>query len=83
MLHAKTMVVDGLWASSAPQHRHEEFVLNFEIGAVVFDPVFARTLADRFLTDLAQSREVAPREVWRRSSSRGSPRRRRLFSPLL
>jgi len=58
--------------------------LNFELGALVADPAFARDLEERFVRDLAWSREVTLEEVdrrpWRTRFALGVAR---LLSPIL
>jgi cardiolipin synthase len=85
MLHAKTLVADGVWGMVGSANLDlRSFRLNFELGAVVHDAGFAEELEQRFVADLEQSREVTPERLASRS------RLRRLgdgvawlFSPLL
>jgi cardiolipin synthase A/B len=85
MLHGKTMMVDdhfGLVGSANLDIR--SFRLNFELGALVFDPRFARELEDRFVRDLAESREITPDQLARRPYlTRLQDSLARLLSPLL
>jgi cardiolipin synthase A/B len=59
MLHSKTMVVDRRWCLIGSANVDvRSFWLNFEIGALVFDPGFAASVEDQFLKDLEGSREI-------------------------
>ncbi|HUT52888.1 MAG TPA: cardiolipin synthase [bacterium] len=59
MLHAKTLMVDDRWGIVGSANLDiRSFRLNFELGALVLDPVFARELEARFHHDLAASAEV-------------------------
>ncbi|HVF71158.1 MAG TPA: phospholipase D-like domain-containing protein [Chthoniobacterales bacterium] len=74
MIHAKTMVVDGLFSmlgSSNIDPRSSE--INEEIDVVVYDQAFGRQMEEVFEKDLAQSREYTleefkKRPVWERVS---------------
>jgi cardiolipin synthase A/B len=84
-LHAKALVVDGTWGIVGSANVDvRSFRLNFELGALVVDPQFARSLEERFLGDLEQSVEVRTEDIL----ARGLPARlwegtARLLSPLL
>jgi len=72
MLHAKIIVVDGLWSVvSSTNFDHRSFGLNDEDNLVVLDhDLAARLLAD-FHNDLSQSRKVTlqqweNRSLWER-----------------
>ncbi len=68
VLHAKTLVVDGAFSLVGSANLDfRSFGLNFEIGAVVFDPEFAAEMEGLFEADLAESREVTRAEVEQRS----------------
>jgi cardiolipin synthase len=70
MLHAKTLVVDGNVAIVGSANADiRSWRLNFELGAMVADPAFARRLEERFVRDLAHSHEVTLEDVERRSAS--------------
>jgi cardiolipin synthase A/B len=59
MLHSKSMVVDGRWGIIGSANVDmRSFRLNFEVGAVVFDPALAGQMSRRFLADLASSHEI-------------------------
>jgi cardiolipin synthase len=74
MIHAKTMVVDGLFSmlgSSNLDPRSSE--INEEIDVVVYDEGFARLMEETFEKDLAQSREYTlqqfkNRSLWERTT---------------
>jgi len=85
MLHAKTLVVDGAVALVGSANADiRSWRLNFELGALVADPRFARHLEERFVRDLADSREMTLEQVerhgWRTRVAHGVAR---LLSPLL
>lgn len=85
VLHAKTVVVDGSWALvGSANFDFRSFALNFELGAVVYDRAFAALLEERFLRDLADSREVTLAAVERRGfAERARIGLARLLAPLL
>lgn len=85
VLHAKTVVVDGAWALvGSANFDFRSFSLNFELGALVFDRDFAARLEERFVADLAESREVTPAEVENRGfGERARLGLARLLAPLL
>src|SRR4029453_2010821 len=59
LLHAKTMVIDGIWATVGSTNLdHRSFALNEELNVVVYDRGVARRLEDVFEQDLANSRQV-------------------------
>jgi cardiolipin synthase A/B len=63
LLHAKTMVIDGIWATVASTNlERRSFALNEELNVVVYDSDVARRLEDVFEQDLASSRPVTYRE---------------------
>lgn len=60
MLHAKRMVVDGMWGIVGSANVDiRSFRLNFELGALVVDPDFAAALERQYETELRDSREVS------------------------
>ncbi|MFL6589200.1 MAG: phospholipase D-like domain-containing protein [Chthoniobacterales bacterium] len=68
MIHAKTMVVDGLFSmlgSSNIDPRSSE--INEEIDVVVYDEKFARQMEETFEKDVAQAREYTLQEFKNRS----------------
>jgi cardiolipin synthase A/B len=59
LLHAKTMVVDGRWATVGSTNLDpRSFGLNDEINLVVYDEAFAKRLERVFQDDLARSKQV-------------------------
>ncbi|HYV43089.1 MAG TPA: phospholipase D-like domain-containing protein, partial [Thermoanaerobaculia bacterium] len=57
MFHAKTMVVDGVFATiGSTNFDNRSFRLNDEINLTVYDREFGRRLEEMFVEDLAQSR---------------------------
>jgi cardiolipin synthase len=85
MLHGKWMVVDGQWGIVGSANVDmRSFRLNFELGAVVYDPEFAAELQRRFVKDLESSREITWSMVQSRSRlGRLGDNVARLLSPLL
>ncbi len=68
VLHAKTGVMDGLWAVVGSSNLDwRSTVLNNEIDAVVVDPTFGAEMEAMFQDDVAQSKQIT-REQW---ASRG------------
>ena len=66
MMHAKTMVVDGVWSVvGSTNFDNRSFGLNDEVNLAAFDPVLAARLAKDFARDRAESRAVTLDE-WRR-----------------
>jgi cardiolipin synthase len=64
MLHAKTLVVDGDWGIVGSANWDiRSFRLNFELGALVVQPNFARLMEDRFLEALEHSSELTARAI--------------------
>jgi cardiolipin synthase len=72
MLHAKTMVVDGVWASvGSVNFDNRSFQLHDEATLCVRSDAFAGELTEQFERDLAASERIAP-ERW---SGRGPVQR--------
>ena len=68
LLHAKTMVIDGIWATVGSTNLdHRSFALNEELNVVVYDSNVAHRLEKVFGQDLANSRPVTYRDWSRRS----------------
>ena len=66
LLHAKTMVVDDMWATVGSTNLdRRSFALNDELNLVVYDSAFARRLQRVFEGDLEHSRKLTYAE-WRR-----------------
>jgi len=68
LLHAKTMVIDGIWATVGSTNLdHRSFALNEELNVVVYDGDIAQRLEKVFQQDLANSRPVTYPDWSRRS----------------
>ncbi len=68
LLHAKTMVVDGVWATVGSTNLdNRSFALNDELNVVVYNREIARRLEEVFAADIKVSRKVE----YRRWSRRG------------
>ncbi|HWS98788.1 MAG TPA: phospholipase D-like domain-containing protein [Pyrinomonadaceae bacterium] len=68
MIHAKTMIIDGVWSIvGSTNFDNRSFGLNDEINLAARDEKLAARLAEDFSTDLAASREVTYDE-WRSRS---------------
>lgn len=66
LLHAKTMVVDGVWSTVGSTNLdRRSFALNEELNLVVYDTAIARRLERVFEQDLEQARQVTYKQ-WRR-----------------
>ncbi len=72
LLHAKTMVVDGLWSTvGSTNFDNRSFALNAELNVLVRDEGVARRLTEVFGADLRHSRRVSyhrwrTRPLWQR-----------------
>jgi cardiolipin synthase A/B len=72
LLHAKTMVIDGVWSTVGSTNLDSRsFALNEELNVVVYDAGVARRLEAIFDQDLSNSRQVTYK-AW---SRRGLPSR--------
>jgi cardiolipin synthase len=59
LLHAKTMVIDGIWGTIGSTNLdHRSFALNEELNVVVYDRGVAGRLEEVFEQDLANSQQV-------------------------
>jgi cardiolipin synthase len=64
MLHAKALVIDGVWSSvGSVNFDNRSFQLNDETTLTVWSREFARELLDVFESDIEQSEEIEP-EAW-------------------
>lgn len=64
LLHAKTAVVDGVWATVGSSNMDwRSFAINHEINAVVLGPDFGHRMERMFQDDLARSVEIT-KEDW-------------------
>jgi cardiolipin synthase len=67
MMHAKTMVVDGIWTTIGSSNFDERsFRLNDEVNVNVYDEAIAGEMEKMFLDDLAKSEEITLRQWFRR-----------------
>lgn len=67
MLHAKTMIVDGVWCSVGTANLdYRSFFLNYELTLASESKLLVDTLERQFQTDLTQSAEIQPRRWARR-----------------
>ena len=83
MLHAKTIVVDDLYAQvGTANYDHRSFRLNFEVGVAVFDGGVNAQLADHFERDLGDSK-IVPKRKQLAFPTRLGHAVARLFSPIL
>jgi len=72
LLHSKTMVIDGVWATVGSTNLdHRSFSLNEELNVAVYDTVTAQRLEKIFEQDLANSKQV----TYKKWSRRGLPSR--------
>jgi cardiolipin synthase A/B len=66
LLHAKTMTIDGVWATIGSTNLDSRsFALNEELNAVVYDKAVAGQLEKVFAEDLTYSRRI-DYERWQR-----------------
>jgi len=66
LLHAKTMVIDGVWATIGSTNLdNRSFALNDELNLVVYDAGVAQRLEQIFDDDLAYAKRIDYRD-WRR-----------------
>lgn len=66
LLHAKTMVIDGVWSTVGSTNLdRRSFALNDELNLVIYDRAVATRLDEIFAQDLALSGRVTYRD-WRR-----------------
>jgi cardiolipin synthase len=68
LMHAKTMVVDGVWATiGSTNFDNRSFALNEELNLTVYDASIARRLEAIFREDLKHARKITYEE-WRSRS---------------
>ena len=68
MMHAKVMVVDGVWSMfGSANFDNRSLELNDEINVAVFEPALAARFLHDFDEDLAHARQLTL-EDWRRRS---------------
>jgi cardiolipin synthase len=63
LMHAKTMVVDGVWASvGSTNFDNRSFALNEELNLTVYDAELARRLEAAFEEDLSYASKISYEE---------------------
>lgn len=63
LLHSKTMVVDGIWATvGSTNFDNRSFALNEELNLTLYDRSLARQLEEIFAEDLKHSRKITYEE---------------------
>ena len=68
MLHAKTVVVDGVWSTiGSANFDYRSFVYNYELNAVLVSSDFGQAMQKLFLVDLQHADEI-PLQEWQRRS---------------
>ncbi len=68
LMHAKTMVVDGIWATiGSTNFDNRSFALNQELNVTMYDAALARRLEDIFQEDLKHSKNITYEEWSSRS----------------
>lgn len=68
MMHAKTMVVDGIWTTIGSSNFDDRsFRLNDEVNVNVYDESIAAQMEKMFFEDLARSEEITRRSWIKRS----------------
>ncbi|MGZ5475120.1 MAG: cardiolipin synthase, partial [Thermoanaerobaculia bacterium] len=69
MMHAKTMVVDGIWTTIGSSNFDDRsFRLNDEVNVNVYDEAIAKQVETMFFEDVARSTEITPRKWLRRTA---------------
>jgi cardiolipin synthase A/B len=67
MMHAKTMVVDGIWTTIGSSNFDDRsFRLNDEVNVNVYDEAIAQQVEQMFMDDMARSVEITGRKWLRR-----------------
>ena len=63
LMHAKTMVVDGIWATiGSTNFDNRSFALNEELNLTVYDSAFAHRLDEIFANDLKHAKKITYQE---------------------
>jgi cardiolipin synthase len=63
LMHAKTMVIDGVWATvGSTNFDNRSFALNEELNLTVYDAGVARRLEEAFEEDLKYSKKITYEE---------------------
>jgi len=67
MMHAKTMVVDGIWSTIGSSNFDDRsFRLNDEVNVNIYDEAIAGQMETMFFQDMARSQEITARKWLRR-----------------
>jgi cardiolipin synthase len=67
MMHAKTMVVDGMWSTIGSSNFDDRsFRLNDEVNVNVYDEGIAAEMEEMFMEDLSRSSEISMKRWFRR-----------------
>jgi cardiolipin synthase len=70
LMHAKTMVVDGLWATVGSTNLdNRSFALNEELNLTLYDAGLARRLEEVFFEDLKYAKKITYEDWSSRSVS--------------
>jgi cardiolipin synthase len=84
MLHAKYLIVDEVAAIGSANMDIRSFHINYEITAMFYDATLTQQLAEMFVTDLQQAREVrASERIALPLMTRLAENAARVLSPLL
>ena len=68
MMHAKTMVVDGIWTTiGSSNFDNRSFRLNDEVNVNIYDEAIAAKMEQMFFEDLARCEEITRRQWIKRS----------------
>jgi cardiolipin synthase len=69
MMHAKTMVADGMWTTVGSSNFDDRsFRLNDEVNVNIYDAGTAKRMEEIFFEDLARSREITKGKWFKRGS---------------
>ena len=67
MLHAKTVTIDGVYASVGSFNFDRLSVLNLEVNLTILDPDIAQQIEGQFFIDLTHSKEVKEEDMRKRN----------------
>ncbi len=66
LLHAKTAVVDGVWATIGTSNMdYRSFFVNYELNLVTCNTELCHRLKEQFMHDISESEEISP-SAWAR-----------------
>ncbi|MBN9519981.1 cardiolipin synthase [bacterium] len=85
IMHSKYMLVDGEWASvGTANFDNRSLLLNYEVNAMVYNPVVVAELEEHFLRDLEWAVRIDPEQFARRPFiAKLAENAARLLSPVL